>query len=337
VKSSGRARKREFESTTRSSVLPVVLVTLFVLLGAGAGCGGDDDDGGEVAPTLSGRIELDGSSTVQPFAELAAERFLDENPGVAIFGTLLPSRTHGGFERFCEGETDLSSASRRIEADERRACRTGSIEYLELQVANDALTVAVNPENDWAECLTLNELKKIWEPDSDVESWSEVRRGFPDEELELVGPGKDSGTYDYFTEVIVGKEGASRSDYVATDDDNATVERVAAGRGALGYFGLSYFTENEDRLKALQIDGGSGCVAPSVQTAQSGDYAPLSRPLFIYVNRESLQKPAVREFVEYVMDNDRAIAQDTSFVPLTDDELEREQNEFQRAAAQAGA
>jgi phosphate transport system substrate-binding protein len=318
-------------------VLPVVLVALFVLLGAGAACGGDDEEGDDVARTVSGRIDLDGSSTVEPFATLAAERFLDESPGVAIIVRTLPSRTHGGFERFCAGETDLSTASRPIEAEERRACRRRAIEYVELQIATDALTVAVNPENDWAECLTLNELKKIWEPGSDVDSWSEVRRGFPDEQLELVGPGTDSGTFDYFTEVIVGKGGASRSDYVATDDDNATVERVAAAKGGLGYFGLSYFTENEDRLKAVEVDAGSGCVAPSVQTAQSGDYAPLSRPLFIYVNRESLQKPAVREFVEYVMDNDRAIAQDTSFVPLTDDELEREQREFQRAAAQAGA
>jgi phosphate transport system substrate-binding protein len=337
VKSSGPSSKRELESIGGFSVLPVILVALLLLLGAVAGCGGDDDEGDEAAGTLLGRIDLDGSSTVEPFATLASERFLDENPGVAILTVLLPSRTHGGFERFCEGETDLSSASRPIEVEEKRACRTGAIEYVELQVANDAVTVAVNPENDWADCLTLNELKRIWEPGSNIDSWSEVRRGFPDEQLELAGPGTDSGTFDYFTEVIVGKEGASRTDYLATDDDNATVDRVAAGKGALGYFGLSHFSANEDRLKALEIDAGSGCVAPSVQTAQSGDYAPLSRPLFIYVNRESLQRTAVREFVGYVMDNARAVAQDTGFVPLTDDELDREQGEFQRAAAQAGA
>jgi phosphate transport system substrate-binding protein len=334
VKSHCRPRKREPKSIATSSVLPILLALLF-LLGAGVGCGADEDDD-EAAATLSGRIDLDGSSTVEPFATRAAERFLDENPGVAIIVGILPSRTHGGFERFCAGETDLSSASRPIEADERRACRTRAIEYVELQVANDALTVAVNPENDWAHCLTLNELKSIWEPGSTIESWSEVRSGFPDEQLELVGPGTNSGTFDYFTEVIVGKEGASRSDYVATDDDNATVERVAAAKGGLGYFGLSYFAENEDRLKAVEIDAGAGCVAPSVQTAQSGDYAALSRPLFIYVNRASLQKPAVREFVGYVMNNARAVAEDTSFVPLRDEELEREQRELERAAAQAG-
>jgi phosphate transport system substrate-binding protein len=334
VKSHCRPRKREPKSIATSSVLPILFALLF-LLGAGVGCGADEDDD-EAAATLSGRIDLDGSSTVEPFATRAAERFLDENPGVAIIVGILPSRTHGGFERFCAGETDLSSASRPIEADERRACRTRAIEYVELQVANDALTVAVNPENDWAHCLTLNELKSIWEPGSTIESWSEVRSGFPDEQLELVGPGTNSGTFDYFTEVIVGKEGASRSDYVATDDDNATVERVAAAKGGLGYFGLSYFAENEDRLKAVEIDAGAGCVAPSVETAQSGDYAALSRPLFIYVNRASLQKPAVREFVRYVMSNARAVAEDTSFVPLRGEELEREQRELERVAVQAG-
>jgi phosphate transport system substrate-binding protein len=334
VKSDRRPRKREPDAIATFSVLPI-LVALLLFLGVGAGCGGDDD-GDEAAATLSGRIDLDGSSTVEPFATRAAERFLDENPGVAIIVGILPSRTHGGFERFCAGETDLSSASRPIEAEERRACRMRAIEYVELQVANDALTVAVNPENDWAECLTLNELKRIWEPGSSIDSWSEVRSGFPDEQVELFGPGTNSGTFDYFTEVIVGQQGASRSDYVATTDDNATVERVAAAKGGLGYFGLTYFRANEDRLRALEIDAGSGCVAPSVEAAQSGDYAALSRPLFIYVNRASLKKPAVRKFVGYVMDNARAVAEETSFVPLTGEELERERRELDRAATQAG-
>ena len=322
-------------SVIRSSLLTVAVAVLLVT--AGAACGGDDGDGNEAGETLSGRIDLDGSSTVEPFATRAAERFLDENPGVAVIVGILPSGTHGGFERFCAGETDLSSASRPIEAEERRACRTEAIEYLELQVANDALTVVVNPENEWAECLTLNELKKIWEPGSSIDSWSEVRSGFPDEKLELFGPGRESGTFDLFTEVIVGEEGASRSDYVATDDDNVTVDRVAGANGGLGYFGLTYFSENEDRLKALEIDAGSGCVAPSVETAQSGDYALLSRPLFIYVNRESLQKPAVQAFVEYLTKNARAVAEETGFVPLTGEQLDRERSEFERAVENAGA
>jgi phosphate transport system substrate-binding protein len=309
----------------------LVLVALFLALGGGVGCGGDDDDA-DPAPTLSGRIDLDGSSTVDPFAIEAAERFGDENPGVTIIVGIYPSRTHGGFERFCAGETDLSNASRPIQDDEKGACRRRGIEYVELQVANDALTVVVNPGNDWADCLTINELKKIWEPGSNVDSWSDVRRGFPEEEVELFGPPDDSGTFEYFTEVIVGEEGASRHDYLASEDDDVTVERVAAAAGGLGYFGLSYFNENQDMLKALEIDAGSGCVAPSVRTAQSGDYALLSRPLFIYVNRESLQKNAVRAFVAYVMANARAIADEALFVPLTDEQLEREQAEFERAA-----
>jgi phosphate transport system substrate-binding protein len=336
VKSRRRPSKRDSASIAGSSSLAVAVAALLLLVGAGAGCGGDDDDDVEFRGAVSGRVDLDGSSTVEPFATHAAERFLDENPGVAIIVGIFPSRTGGGFERFCAGETDLSSASRPIEADEKRACRKQGIEYVELEVANDALTVVVNRENDWADCLTINELKKIWEPDSEVRSWSEVRSGFPDEELELFGPPRDSGTFDYFTEAIVGEEGASR-DYVVSEEDDVNVERVAGARGGLGYFGLSHFSENENRLKALEIDAGSGCVAPSVQTAQSADYTPLSRPLFIYVNRESLQKRAVRAFVEYVIGNARAIAEAVLFVPLTDEQLEREQDEFDRAAAEAGA
>jgi phosphate transport system substrate-binding protein len=317
--------------------LLAVALAVLLLLGAGPGCGGDDDEDDEAAGALSGRIAIDGSSTVEPFATFAAERFLDENPGVAIIVGIFPTRTGGGFERFCAGDTDLSSASRPIRDEEKRACREGGIEYVELQVADDALTVAVNPENDWAGCLTVNELKRIWERGSTVDSWSEVRSGFPDEKLELFGPPAASGTFEYFTTEIVGEEGASRSDYVASEEDDVTVDRVADARGGLGYFGFSYFSENEDRLKALEIDSGSGCVAPSVKTAQSGDYTPLSRPLFIYVNRQSLRKPSVRAFVEYVMGNARAIADDALFVPLTGGELDRERSQLDRAVEAAGA
>jgi phosphate transport system substrate-binding protein len=313
----------------------VLVATIFVA--AGAGCGGDDDDPRDIEGALSGRIDIDGSSTVAPFATRAAERFLDDNPGVAIIVSLLPSRTQGGFERFCAGETDLSSASRPIEVEERRACRREAVEYVELQVANDALTVVVNPENDWADCLTLNELKKVWEPGSSVDTWREVRPGFPDAELELFGPGSNAGTFDYFTEVVVGEGGASRTDYVASDDDRVTVERVAGAEGGLGYFGLAYFGENRDKLKALEIDGGSGCVAPTVEASQHGDYEPLSRPLFIYVSRQSLQKPTVRAFVEYVVANAQVIAEEALLVPLTDEQQEREQTEFDRVAEETGA
>ena len=323
------------ESIVRAALLPPAVAAL-LLLGTAAGCSGDDDDDVEPGPTLSGRIDLDGSSTVDAFATEAGDRFLDENPGVAIIVRIFPSRTGGGFKRFCAGEIDVSSASRAIEDEEKRACRKRGIEYFELQVANDALTIVVNRENDWADCLTINELKKIWEPGSEVDSWSDVRSGFPDQELELFGPPRDSGTFDYFTEVVFGEEGASRDDYIASDDDNVTAERVARASGGLGYFGLSYFSENEDELKALEIDGGSGCVAPSVETAQSRDYTPLSRPLFFYVRKDSLQKPAVRTFVAYVIENSRSIAESALFVPLTTEQLEREQREFNRAAEEAG-
>jgi phosphate transport system substrate-binding protein len=314
----------------------ILVLVATIIVAASAGCGGDDDDPRDIEGALSGRIDLDGSSTVAPFATRAAERFLDDHPGVAIIVSLLPSRTQGGFERFCAGETDLSSASRPIEVEERRACRQGAIEYVELQVANDALTVVVNPQNDWADCLTLNELKKIWEPGSSVDTWREVRPGFPDEELELFGPGSNAGTFDYFTEAVVGGAAGSRTDYVASDDDDVSVERVARARGGLGYFGLTHFSQNEDKLKALEIDGGSGCVAPTVEASQHGDYEPLSRPLFIYVSRQSLQKPAVRAFVEYVIANAQTIAEEALLVPLTDEQLEREQTEFDRVAEETG-
>jgi phosphate transport system substrate-binding protein len=314
----------------------LVLIALVIVAG-GAGCGGDGDDDGDLGDSLSGRIDLDGSSTVEPFAIRAAERFLDENPGVAIIVGIFPSRTGGGFKRFCEGETDLSSASRPIDEKERRACARGGVEYVELQVASDALTVVVNRENDWAECLTVRELKDIWQPDSGVDSWRDVRPGFPDEDLELFGPPTDSGTFDYFTEVIVGTERASRTDYVASKEDELTVERVARAEGGLGYLGLSHYSENKDDLKGLEIDRGAGCVAPSVETARRGDYTPLSRPLFIYVSKDSLRKPAVRAFMDYVIDNAQPIAEEALLVPLTDRQQAREQKEFERAAEEAGA
>ena len=188
------------------------------------------------------------------------------------------SGTGGGFERFCRGETDLSNASRAIDEEEVAICEENGVEYVELQVANDALTVVVNSTNDWATCLTVDELKKIWEPGSTVSSWRDVRASFPDEPLELFGPGTDSGTFDYFTDAINGEEGASRTDYQASEDDNVIVQGVKGTPGGLGYFGFSYFEENQDTLEAVEVDDGSGCVAPSAETAQAGDYTPLARP-----------------------------------------------------------
>jgi phosphate transport system substrate-binding protein len=274
---------------------------------------GDDDNGGN--GKLQGTIRIDGSSTVGPLTEIAAEMFREENPDVKI--TVGISGTGGGFERFCAGETDISDASRSIESDEKSACSKKNIGYDEVQVANDGLAVVVNPENDWAKCLTTAELKKIWEKGSKVNNWNEVRDGFPDESMKLFGAGTDSGTFDYFTEAINGEEGNSRSDYSPSEDDNVTVQGVAGDKGNLGYFGLSYAIENEDKVKTIQVDGGDGCVTPDNTTVQDGSYKPLSRPLFIYPSEDALKRAEVREFVKFYADNQDQIAEQAKFVPLT--------------------
>jgi phosphate transport system substrate-binding protein len=312
----------------------IALLTIAFLL---AGCGSDrdepaGDDGGATATSdLTGRIQADGSSTVGPYTTAAAERFRRENPDVRI--TVGVSGTGGGFERFCAGETDLSNASRAIEDDEKQACAAKGIEYVEFHIANDALTIVVNPENDWADCLTVAELKRVWNTGSKVDNWSQVRSGFPDVSLRLFGAGTDSGTFDYFTAAINGEEGASRSDYSATEDDNVTVEGVAGNKGGMGYFGLSYYEQNKERLKALAIDGGGGCVEPNVETAQSGDYKPLSRPLYIYAKKTSFERPEVAAFIKFILDNETEIAQAAQFVPLTDEQLEKAKATFEASTS----
>ena len=318
------------------------LALLLVLTGLIAGCGGgrdgDDEGSGETAATtsesggdLSGRIQADGSSTVGPFTTAAAEAFQGVEPGVQV--TVGVSGTGGGFERFCRGETDLSNASRAIKDEEIAACKEEGIEYVEFQVVNDALTVVINNENDWATCLTVEQLKKIWEPGSKVKNWNQVDASFPDEPLKLFGAGTDSGTFDYFTDEINGEEGASRSDYAATEDDNITVQGVSGEKGALGYFGFSYLEENQDSLKAVEIDGGDGCVAPSVKTAQDATYKPLSRPLFIYAKKESFARPEVEAFVQYIIDNETQIAESSQFIPMTEEQLTKAKTDFEAATA----
>jgi phosphate transport system substrate-binding protein len=300
----------------------IVGAALTLLAFAAVGCGGDDGDGG------SSVISADGSSTVGPFVTKAAEDF-KEAQGVDV--TVGISGTGGGFERFCAGETDLSNASRPIDDEEQALCADAGVEYIEFRVATDALTNVVNSENDWVTCLTVDQLNKIWEPGSKVTNWNQVDPSFPDVALTLYGAGTDSGTFDYFTDVINGEEGASRTDYQATEDDNVTVQGVAGDRGALGYFGFSYFEENQDRLKALEVDGGSGCVAPSAETAQDGSYT-LSRPLFVYVKRGSFDESQdVRNFIAFMLENNQAIADAAQFVALSDDQLAQEQSKLQEA------
>jgi phosphate transport system substrate-binding protein len=298
--------------TTRRN-LSVVACVATLLLAAAAGCGGGDDGGG-------GTITSDGSSTVGPFTTKAAEDFQAENPEVQI--TVGVSGTGGGFERFCIGETDISNASREIADDEMALCEENGIEYVELQVVLDAMTNVVSKENDWATCLTVEQLNAIWKPGSKVNNWSQVDPSFPDVPLRLFGPGTDSGTFDYFTDAINGEEGASRTDYSPSEDDNVIVQDVAGERGGLGYFGFTYFEENQDRLNAVEVDGGSGCVAPGVETAQEGTYTPLSRPLFIYVNRASLdESEAVREFVRFAVENAPTIAEAAQYVPMSQEQV----------------
>jgi phosphate transport system substrate-binding protein len=302
-------------------VIPVVLALTLTL--AAAACGGDDGGSG------GGTITADGSSTVGPFVTKAAEDFRAENEGVEI--TVGISGTGGGFERFCRGETDLSNASRPIADEERQICSENDVEFVELPVANDALTVVVNKENDWATCLTVAELKKIWEPGSKVSNWSQVKDGYPDVPIELFGPGTDSGTFDYFTDVVNGEEGASRSDYSASEDDNVIIQGVAGERGGLGYFGFSYFEENQDRLNAVEIDGGQGCVAPSSDTAQSGEYMPLSRPLFVYAKTSALEQQEVADFLAYMLDNQTEIAEAARFVPLNEEQIAGARSKLEEA------
>ena len=319
---------------TRLLTLAAVMAVAGILV---AGCGRSDNSSSTGAtPTgggnLSGRIEVDGSSTVGPFVTAGAEEFQSQNADVKV--TVGISGTGGGFERFCAGETDISDASRPIKEDEEvPVCQKNGIEYTELQVANDGIAVVVNKENDWAKCLTVEQLNKIWGPNSKVDNWNQVDPSFPDQKLTLAGPGTDSGTFDFFTAQINGEEDASRTDYQATEDDNVIVQAVEGDKGGLGYFGLSYFEQNQESLTDIEVDGGSGCVAPSTETVQDGSYAPLSRPLFIYAKNTSLQKPEVKAFVQYLLDNEESIAESALFVPMTDEQAQKSKSDFQAATA----
>jgi phosphate transport system substrate-binding protein len=286
-----------------------------------AACGGADagqrsgGDGG-----LSGTIQIDGSSTVAPLSEAAAELFQEENGGVrVVVGT---SGTGGGFKKFCNGETDISDASRPIKEEEAALCEQNGIAFEEVTVANDGLAVVVNPDNDWADCLTVEQLQAIWAPGSTVNNWSQVDPSFPDQPLTLFGPGTDSGTFDYFTGEINGEEGASRTDFQPSEDDNVIVQGVQGSQGAMGYFGLSYVEENEGAIKAVEIDGGEGCVEPTSETVLDGTYTPLGRPLFIYVSDTALAREEVQAFVDFYIENDDDIASQALFIPLSDEQQE---------------
>lgn len=261
-------------------------------------------------------IAVDGSSTVYPITEAVAEDFQKQGSGAMV--TVGISGTGGGFKRFCKGETDISNASRPIKTKEIDMCFENGIEYIELPIAFDGLAVVINPKNEWASSLTVDELKKMWAPDAQgkVSKWSQIRPGFPEAPLKLAGAGTDSGTFDYFTEAINGKQGASRGDYIASEDDNVLVQAVSSDVNALGYFGLAYYEENKDKLKAVAIDGGKGAVAPSATTVIDGTYQPLSRPLFIYENKNALSRPEIQAFVEYFIQNAKNLVTEVGYIPL---------------------
>ncbi len=262
-------------------------------------------------------IQIDGSSTVFPITEAVSEEFQKSKKG-KVKVTVGIAGTGGGFKKFCRGETDISDASRPILKSEMEVCKQSGVQYIELPVAYDALTVMVNPKNDWVKSLTVADLKKMWEPSAQakVTKWNQIRPEWPDSPLKLFGPGADSGTFDYFTEAIVGKAKSSRGDFTASEDDNVLVQGIANDRNALGYFGFAYYIENQNKLKAVGIDIGKGAVMPSAKTVEDGSYQPLSRPIFIYVSKKSLDKPEVKEYVDFYLKNAPKLVKDVKYVAL---------------------
>jgi len=265
---------------------------------------------GVAAEELEGTVKIDGSSTVYPVTQAMAEEFSYVNPRVRV--TVGVSGSGGGFAKFNIGETDLSNASREIKESEAEIAAENGIEFTQFIVGYDGITVAVNPENDWANDLTVEELKMIWEPNSSVETWSDVRAEWPDEEIDLYGPGADSGTFDYFTEEINGASGESRSDFTASEDDNVLVRGISGNKYALGYFGYAYYAENSDSLKAVAVNG----VLPSPETIAAQEYTPLARPLFVYAKNSAVQRPEVEAFLKFYFENAQEIVPQVGYAPL---------------------
>ena len=320
----------------RQARIGALLATALIVAGActTSGATSKPTDGASLTPAptaaaspLGGAIAIDGSSTVYPISEAVAEEFQNANPGVKV--TAAFSGTGGGFKKLCAGETDMNDASRPIKTEDKPGakseatlCKEAGIEYVELEVALDGLSVLVNPQNSWVDCLTTAELKKIWDTGSTVATWADVRAGWPADPIDLFGPGADSGTFDYFTEVINGKAKQSRSDYTQSEDDNALVIGIAGDRNALGYFGFAYFEENQDKLRLVPVDSGTGCVAPSNETIADGIYQPLSRPLFIYPSTRALERPEFAAFVQYYLENVNGFVDEVGYIEIPADRLQ---------------
>lgn len=290
--------------------ISTVAVATALLLGACAPATPATSD----TPSLQGDIVVDGSSTVFPIMEAAAEEFGSQAPDVRVAVGI--AGTGGGFKKFCNGETDISNASRAIKDSEKALCQAAGIEYTEFKIGLDGLSVVVNPNNAFATCLTVAQLQAIWNAESTVTAWQAVDPAFPAAPLALYGPGTDSGTFDFFTEVINGEAKRSRSDYTASEDDNVLVQGVEGDPNALGYFGMAYYLENSDKLKALAIDGGNGCVAPTAATVADGSYQPLSRPLYVYVKNTAVARPEVYAFMRFMLTHAPTLVADVDYVPV---------------------
>jgi len=303
---------RKVENMKQTSIIGIVAAILIVAAG---GYWWWTNQQVPITGKLSGTIEIDGSSTVFPITQAVAEEFQKINTDVRINVGI--SGTGGGFKRFTKGETDISDASRPISTSEADLATTNKINYVELKIALDGIAVVVNPQNTWVDYLTTAELKKIWEPNSTVTKWSDIRSGWPDQPIHLYGPGTDSGTFDYFTEVINGKTKSSRADFTASEDDNILVQGISGDPNSLGYFGYAYYAENKAKLKDVPIDSGSGPVTPTDTTITDNTYRPLSRPLFIYINSAALKRPEVKAFVEFYMLNGETLVHEVGYTPLT--------------------
>lgn len=278
----------------------------------------------------SGTISIDGSSTVYPITEAVAEEFRTVQSKVDV--TIGVSGTGGGFQKFGRGEINVANASRTIKAAEASIAEENNITYVELEVAYDGLAVVIHPDNDWATSFTVEELKKIWEPAAQgkIKKWNQINPAWPDEEIHLFGPGVASGTFDYFTEAIVGESGASRGDFTASEDDNVLVQGVSGDKYGLGFFGLAYFEANQDKLALAAVDGGNGPVKPSTETVKNGTYSPLSRPLYIYVNSSSLKNKQVVDFVEFYLEEAGALAKDVGYITMTKEEYAVQKEKFNK-------
>lgn len=307
-----------FKGLIQIAVLGIVL----------SGCGQGNKNTENGAEALTGNVQIDGSSTVYPITEAIAEEFRAEQPEVRV--TVGVSGTGGGFKKFGRGEIDINDASREIKEDEVAAAKENNIEYVGLSVAFDGLAVLANTENDWIEDITVEELKKIWEPaaQGNILKWNQVRPEWPNEEIHLYGPGVASGTYDYFTEAVVGESGASRGDYTASEDDNVLVQGITNDKNALGFFGLAYYEENQQKLKLIGVDNGNGAVFPSFETVKEGEYAPLSRPVFIYVSSKAVKNPAVVAFVNFYLETAAELVQDVGYIALTEAEYQEQIEKF---------